>query len=144
METTVNERVKILREQMGLSQTAFAKKLELDPSAYWRLENVAKSIYQKTVDLLVEKTGCSASWLLTGRGEMFPGNVQAIGSEALKHLGTISNTNAYYPIIRALLDENESLQLENERLRQQQSFHPAPKAAGLCVMHGYLGAQAAA
>lgn len=71
MQQTVNERVKKLREHLGLERSAFAKEIDMDASNYGKWEKGADmNVGFKTIKLISEKWNVSADWLLAGTGEM--------------------------------------------------------------------------
>lgn len=69
MESSVNQRVKELRESYILSINGFAKKLEVSPTAIHKIEGgggVSKRLLKKMIDTF----NVNAAWLMEGEGEM--------------------------------------------------------------------------
>jgi transcriptional regulator with XRE-family HTH domain len=69
MEITVNERVKLLRKKLGLSQEKFAQKINLSLPTITRIEKNG-DVTPKTIAMIVEKFGISKEWLSEGIGEL--------------------------------------------------------------------------
>ena len=69
MQTTVNERIKMLRTKLGLSQTDFAIKVGSSLMTVSRWETGA-TIPQKNIYRINQVFGVSLEWLNNGVGEM--------------------------------------------------------------------------
>jgi transcriptional regulator with XRE-family HTH domain len=69
MENNVNQRVKLLRKTLGISQEKFANELELSLISVNRMEK-GSEVSLKTVKKIVEKFGISEKWLSEGIGEL--------------------------------------------------------------------------
>lgn len=70
METTVNERIKMLRNHFNLSQGDFATKVDGSYTSISRIENGLTEPRGKTLMKIIENTGISREWLLHGKGDM--------------------------------------------------------------------------
>lgn len=82
METTVSERIKLLRNHLNLSQGDFATKINGSYTSISRIENGLTEPRGKTLEKIIEKTGISREWLLNGVGEMvFTENVRVSEDE---------------------------------------------------------------
>lgn len=67
----INERLKILIQELNLSQRQFALKIDLDPGYLTRILQ-GKSIPPARILLLIEKVyAVNKKWLETGEGEIF-------------------------------------------------------------------------
>lgn len=106
---TTGERIKFIRQKMGLSQSAFGALLSLSKkniipkgtvSAWERDRNEPSGM---TIILMEEKTGYSARWILTGSGpenavsrylqsfeenELVRSQLELIGKEGIKKIIT--------------------------------------------------------
>lgn len=69
MKQTVNERVKLLRSSLKLSQIEFAIEIGVSASLLSKIEAGEKPS-QHTVDLICEKYSVPETWLNEGKGEM--------------------------------------------------------------------------
>lgn len=70
----MNERLKELREAMGLNQTEFAKKLHLSPSNISNWERGAYAPGDPVIALICQTFGVSEVWLREGTGPMLVAN----------------------------------------------------------------------
>lgn len=64
-------RIRSLISNFGLSDTAFAKKLNIPQTTVSNMLNRGSEPKGEMLKQIVEKFGVSADWLLTGEGEMF-------------------------------------------------------------------------
>jgi transcriptional regulator with XRE-family HTH domain len=72
METQgINERVKLLRKSIGITQTEFANRLRFQPSSVSRLESGENAVTDSTLNLISFTFNANADWLRTGEGDMF-------------------------------------------------------------------------
>jgi transcriptional regulator with XRE-family HTH domain len=70
MEKSVNQRVKLLRTSLHLTQEEFSIKVGLSLMGISRLENSDTTPRTSTLSKIVEATGIDKEWLFSGRGEM--------------------------------------------------------------------------
>ena len=67
----INERLKILLNELGMSQRQFAMKIDLDPGYFSRIIQ-GKATPPKRILLLIENVfHVNKSWLENGEGEIF-------------------------------------------------------------------------
>ena len=66
-----SEQLKALRYELRLTQSELSKGLDVSLSAIANIENGSREISKSMMKLLFDKYNVSASWLLTGEGEMF-------------------------------------------------------------------------
>ncbi len=66
----INERIKVLREHLGLTQTALAKKINRAPNTINQYEK-GKNIPDRTILDICNAFNANELWLRTGSGEMF-------------------------------------------------------------------------
>ena len=71
MNNNLNERVKILRKQLKLTQENFGKSLGMTRANVCNIENGLVSLTQKNILLICEKFNVNENWLLNGEGEQF-------------------------------------------------------------------------
>jgi len=72
IDKAVNERIKIVRLKLGLSQAKFAKGILLKSSGYYgdiELGNVEAN--PRIIELISTIYGANKKWILTGEGDMF-------------------------------------------------------------------------
>jgi len=87
------ERIKIVRESLGMSQTAIAKAADSSlPS--WQGYEAGKNVPGGKVLEALAHLGFNVNWILTGEGQMrFSGGVQSInGSSNIQVGGSVSGT----------------------------------------------------
>lgn len=68
--TDINERLKILRERIGLTQTALAEKINRAPNTINQYEK-GKNIPERTIIDICNAFNVNEEWLRHGTGEMF-------------------------------------------------------------------------
>lgn len=73
---TINGRLKILRKHFRLNQSEIADKLSITQSYYSALESGKKKIGTEIILSLIALFEVSEPWLLSGRGNIFIGEVQ--------------------------------------------------------------------
>lgn len=66
----INERIKVLRERLGLTQTALAEKINRAPNTISQYEK-GKNIPDRTILDICNAFNVNEVWLRTGSGEMF-------------------------------------------------------------------------
>jgi transcriptional regulator with XRE-family HTH domain len=69
-DLTVNQRIKLLREEMGLNQRDFAAQLAASHGLIAGIET-GKPVNPRLVKLIASEFGVSEAWLSSGRGQMF-------------------------------------------------------------------------
>lgn len=68
---SVNERIKMIRTFLGMSQTAFAENLHLSGGYISSLENGTRSVNLRAIKLICATYGVSEVWLKTGANKMY-------------------------------------------------------------------------
>ena len=71
---TINERVKMVRKELGLNQTDFGKRIAIAQGYLTNVENGRRDVTEKTIRLICLEFNVSENWLRTGEG----GNVYRI------------------------------------------------------------------
>ncbi len=66
----MKERIKLIRLDLGMSQTKFAEELLISRSAVCKMESGENEPSAQTVGLICSKFHISEEWLRTGSGEM--------------------------------------------------------------------------
>ena len=75
MENVINQRIAELRNSLFLSQSEFARRLEMTAPAINRIESGATKPSSKTINTISKTFGVSLNWLQSGKGEMMlPGS----------------------------------------------------------------------
>ena len=78
---TINERVSILRKQLGKNQKDFAETLAIKQAALSMIENGQRDLSEKNIKLICASYKVNYDWLVNGIGDMFQsddGDAQAI------------------------------------------------------------------
>ena len=68
--TTIGERLALIRQNAGLTMTAFAEKLNLSKSTISLAENNKQALSVRVIVDICEKFNIRREWLETGEGEM--------------------------------------------------------------------------
>lgn len=71
MENTVNERLKLLRSELKLSQSELAAKLGMSSTGIWKIETEGAKPRSSTLSAIAREFNVSLEWLMYGTGEMF-------------------------------------------------------------------------
>ena len=71
----INQRIKILRKRMNLTQKEFAQKICVSTSFQTLTELEQKKVLPRHIKLIVTAFGVNEEWLRTGEGEMFEKDV---------------------------------------------------------------------
>lgn len=102
-----NERIRMARKQLGLTQTKFAELLGLSLSQVKNIElknRLKNGITADTVKLISKTFNISEKWLLSGEGDMFEPN-----TEPPEHTFIINSLKALKPhqikLIESLIKE---------------------------------------
>lgn len=67
--TSVN--LKLLREDLGLSQRDFAKKLMLSDATISRIEKGERNVTVRVLNQICKEFNVNKNWLITGEGSMY-------------------------------------------------------------------------
>jgi len=71
----INQRIKILRKDLNLTQKEFAQKIYVSTSFQTLTELGQKKVLDRHIKLIVTVFGANEAWLRTGEGEMFQKDV---------------------------------------------------------------------
>jgi len=68
---TPNERLKAVRNSLGLNQRAFAKRMDVTQVYISAIEVSKNQVSGQMLSILIKRFNVSADWMLTGKGQMF-------------------------------------------------------------------------
>lgn len=108
MESGVNERVKVLRSFLNLTQTEFASRINSTFATISRIENGSNEPRRSTLVTICRVFNVSEEWLINGKGEML-----LPGQEITKGEPSNWKEEAYIQ----LKSHNETLKQEVEWLK---------------------------
>lgn len=104
-----NERIKYLREHLGISQEKLGETIGLSKSGISSIENGNRSVTEKHIKLISTCFNVSEDWLRTGNGSMF--NPMSEDEELDLYIGRISGSGDRFKknLLKALckLSEDE-------------------------------------
>ena len=80
---TINERIKIIRENEKLTQTTFGGKIGLKKSAVSQMEKGA-SVNPRVIQLICTNFNVSEKWLVEGTGEMYTSTEDGVIQQLVK------------------------------------------------------------
>lgn len=106
---SINERFRMLRLELGLSQTAFGEPIGLSRSEVKNIEYDKTEPKQLTIPIICRQFNVSEVWLRTGEGDMFNDvDAEQELTDVLAEIA-VSNDDLIKRIIRAYweLDEKE-------------------------------------
>ena len=75
---TINERLKLLRKELGLTQIEFGEKIGLKKSAASQVEKDGYSINPRLLQLICSTFNISEKWLTEGKGDIYTSDEEAI------------------------------------------------------------------
>ena len=67
----MNERISLIRKQVGLTQEKFADRIGLTKNFVWMIEKGQRIPSDRTISDICREFGVNETWLRTGAGEMF-------------------------------------------------------------------------
>lgn len=70
-DNKLNERIKILRKSLNLTQKDLGDKLGLKPNTISDLENGKTTATEQNIKLICRELNVNYMWLVTGEGDMF-------------------------------------------------------------------------
>lgn len=70
-EITINQRIKLLRKSLNITQKEFAQKIYVSTSFQTLIELGQKKVLDRHIKLIVSAFGVNEVWLRTGEQEMF-------------------------------------------------------------------------
>jgi|SRR5690606_12096890 len=134
MVNTVNERVKSLRNSLGMNQQEFATQLDVATMTVSRWEKGVTEINQKALNKMINTFGIDREWLINGVGEL------NISEASQNHSSTPWKDEAY----NRLIEENQFLknqiQVLNDLIRMmkpQANFLNGNDIAGLMFQQSF-------
>jgi transcriptional regulator with XRE-family HTH domain len=71
MDYSINQRIKELREKLGLNQRDFSKLLSLSGGYIAGIEVNLRKVNDRIIKLIIAQFGVNEDWLRLGNGEMF-------------------------------------------------------------------------
>ena len=71
MEYSINQRIKELREKLGLNQREFSKLLSLSGGYIAGIEVNLRKVNDRLIKLIISQFGVNEEWLRLGKGEFF-------------------------------------------------------------------------
>ena len=71
MDYSINQRIKELRNKLGLNQREFSKLLSLSGGYIAGVEVNLRNVNDRLIKLIVSQFGVNEEWLRLGNGEMF-------------------------------------------------------------------------
>lgn len=90
----IGERIRELREILGLTQKEFGEKIGKSRNAVTNWEIGRRNIDETTIKLISKTFGISEKWLKTGEGSIFESNAKIIETETIP---VVSRAGAGFP-----------------------------------------------
>ena len=75
---TINERIKLLRKELGLTKNEFGEKIGIKVSQASYIEKAGNPVTQRVVQLICTVFNISEKWLTEGKGDMYTSDEEAI------------------------------------------------------------------
>lgn len=73
----LNNRIKELRNHLGMSGDQFGKSIGVSRAAISKIEVGTNNVSERTINTIVKEFGVNEEWLRNGTGEMFPEKTEA-------------------------------------------------------------------
>lgn len=105
----MNERLKVIRKELSLSQEAFGKRLGVTGTAISRMEIGNRAVTEQMILAICREFNVREEWLRTGSGEMF---LDFTEDEFSKAAATLSND----AFVRSLIVEYCKLDEDSKKL----------------------------
>lgn len=71
MTNTIGDRIKVLRNELGLSMAAFGEKIKMTNSNISKMEKDLRVVTDRTIAIICTEFNVNEEWLRTGDGDMF-------------------------------------------------------------------------
>jgi len=111
MADDVNDRIKLVRTTLNISQRDFAKRIYISQTLLGNIELGTRNVNNRTIQLISTAFNVNKNWLLSGEGEML--TAPAV-DQKLSHL--IDNFNQLEDSLKDfLLDQSKSLLKINKK-----------------------------
>jgi DNA-binding XRE family transcriptional regulator len=107
----VNEKLKLIREKLTLSQDLFAKELNMRREAYAKVENGTNNPTLKLITFVIYKYKINPCWLLLGVGDMLDAPAKN-NAQNLSINGDFNNASQ----VMTLQDCSEQLTDKNQKI----------------------------
>lgn len=105
---TKGERIKHLREKIGLSQVALADKINVSKQTMYKYENdIITNIPSDKVEAIAEATGSSPGYIMGWRDVSSYSNIHPIGTKRFPVLGSVACGEPVY------MDEEKELYIDS-------------------------------
>ena len=91
MQTTINERIKIIRKTLKMNQTDFASEARISQSALSQIEKEQMNPSFETLHNISRAYKIDGNWLINGVGEMNSNNAENLTPHLTPHLAPHSN-----------------------------------------------------
>ena len=76
----MNERIRFLRKELGLSQEEFGARLHVSSSAISFIEKGERTITERMAQGICREFGVSSAWLAIGEGDPFRDSADSVGT----------------------------------------------------------------
>ena len=128
----INDRVKVLREKLGLIQTAFGAKINMQGAAISRIEKGDRGVTDRVIADICRVYGVNERWLRHGEGEMFVRSEDAALTEFLAQHNITDELDRWIITEFAALDDDSRLAIRKyiralaNRVREEQGLEIPP------------------
>jgi transcriptional regulator with XRE-family HTH domain len=113
-------RLKILRKELGLTQSEFGKRIGMSDTAISHMESGRTAINAQNINLICLTFNVSANWLQTGEGEIFLSEGRVQGEDELIEI----YRDLLYPNREVVLNTAKSLLKAQEALQPEYTGVP--------------------
>ncbi len=115
MSTSPKDRIREFRTSLGRTQREIADQIGIKTSYYSDLENGRRVISKKFAQRLKQVFGISDSWIIDGKGEMYPKNVPLNVPQELTSSIRVNQYSYYESLLEKDLDFELSIEIEELR-----------------------------
>jgi len=71
MDNNINQRIRLLRKDLGLSQKELGDRISLKHGAISRIEQTGVTVTDQNIRLICDTFNVNENWLRTGEGDMY-------------------------------------------------------------------------
>lgn len=106
---SINQRIKVLRQELKLSQAKFAKAISISNGYIASIELGTRSVNERIIKLICSEFNVREDWLIHGTGDIFENNLNSIDESILSVFKELKPEFQEYVINQI----NELLKIQN-------------------------------
>lgn len=129
METAINERIALLKSQLGLSNLDFCHKAKISHGTLHNIQT-GENVSAKTINTMCEALNLNKKWLLTGEGPIYQDNPKTPAPAASDPSSFENAINALKTLLENQLAEKDKQIAGLMNLLNKVNFHKPVRKPG--------------